>query len=468
MRSKVLLTAVFMMLPYAVTAGEPGFTAHDSALSVSGNVDFSMGEIVKGMYKQVTYIHMDAVPVAHAWLGNPLARLNLTYRPNERVKGIFGFEGNILLNTFPQLYKTTDVTFLLIQYMGLRLHQAQGIVSLFRDESLSLDLSIGLMPYKYNPQVRNLGEFLFRSGTYPFFLSNDFNFPLARLTGIRLNVNCCVNEDFSMRFDQFVLTEREFRPFNDISIASVLGINFRRMVDIGGGVDFTRAIPGDSRFTTPEYGGENFDSPRNQIRYEISPGDTGCYTFKGVKLMAHATIDPLRMFRDDKGTRVSEILGENGGKIYGEIALIGFKNYPVTSGNPYGYKERSERMPWMAGINIPMWKIMDVCAFELEKYPAPYPNDPTYVLLGQPVPGLPLPVVPSGSSYDSRSYRIDRWYWSLYMKKEIVRHFNVIGQIAHDHLKWTTNAGMEQNYDFEDALVKPGEWAWRIAGAFDF
>jgi hypothetical protein len=79
-----------------------------------------------------------------------------------------------------------------------------------------LDLSIGLMPYKYNPEVRNLGEFLFRSGTYPFVLFNNYNFPLARLSGLRLNFKYGT-EKFGLTVDQFVLMERETPPLNDIS-----------------------------------------------------------------------------------------------------------------------------------------------------------------------------------------------------------------------------------------------------------
>jgi hypothetical protein len=266
---------------------------------------------------------------------------------------------------------------------------------------------------------------------------------------------------FGVTFDQFVLTERTLRPFNDISLASVAGINWKKIIDAGIGVEFAHLLPVDSRYTSPVLSG---------TRYPTGTGDSGTYTFKGTKVMARATIDPFALKRG-RNSFLTALLGENGGKMYGEWAVIGLESYPATNpvsalGNPYGYDKIKEKMPWMVGINIPLWKLLDVCAFEIEKYPAPYPNDYENVVRGTVEP---LPVLPAaGTEYDSASYRIDRWYWSLYMKRQIVKHFNVIGQIAHDHVKWDMPAGNVENYDFEDILVKPGQWAWRIVGSLEF
>ena len=52
-----------------------------------------------------------------------------------------------------------------------------------------MDLAVGYFPYKYNPEARNLGEYLFRSGTYPVYLTNDYDFPLARVAGLRYGLN---------------------------------------------------------------------------------------------------------------------------------------------------------------------------------------------------------------------------------------------------------------------------------------
>lgn len=471
-----LAGVVLFLLPMAVLADDGVVSAFDSTLSISGVVDFSMGEVVKGTYHAVEGDKPEAPiqkvsTVGHAWFGNPLARLNFNFRPSEKMEVWLGFEGNIFVCTFPPYLKTSFSANggppVLPQWMDWRIHQAQGVFSLLNSETTSLRLSLGLMPYKYNPEVRNLGEFLFRSGTYPFYLVNNFNFPLARLSGMRLDFNYATDV-IKVTFDQFILTERNNPPLNDISLASIVELDFMKVINIGMGIDFDRILPVDSRLTSPA-----------GAKYVSSPGDTGLYTFQGTKAMARATIDPFGKTRGDYSI-TNELLGRNGGKIYGEVAIIGLKNYPAStekiegtqsdSINPWGYTNERERMPWMVGVNIPFWKVLDICAVELEYYPAPYPNDYYQALLNQ---GLPIPTWSSKyrsdtSGYGSASYRTPRWYWSLYMVKQVVRHFSMYGQISRDHMRWDVNLGNEKNYDTEEIMAKKGQWTWRTGILFEF
>jgi hypothetical protein len=484
---RMFVLAVFV-LPFAVNVNAAGFSLSldDPKVKFSGVVDFSMGEVMRGKYR-TTVIDMGYfqdpelkcdIPVSHIWFGNPLARFNLEFSPGDRLKMLLGFEGNLFLNNFPTEYKTSASANgglpVFPQYMDWRIHQAQGIMSLLKDETVSLDLSLGVMPYKYNPEVRNLGEFMFRSGTYPFFLINNFNFPLARLTGLRLNFTYG-SEALSVCADQFALIERDLPPLNDISFATAVGAKILNIVDVGAAVNFARAIPVNSTLT----------SSKNGIYVDTSAGypDTGYYTFQGTKVMARMTVDPFGMLRSDKESIIGELLGENGGKIYGEWAIIGLKNYPASfetldfvgldPKNPWGYTKISERMPWMAGINLPMWKLLDVCAFEVEKYPAPYPNDYYQACYNQVIP-VPTFVhmyrtPPNGTpGYDSAAYAADRWYWSLYIKKKLLNHFSIIGQVARDHMRWDVNTGLEFNYDTEEIMPKAGQWTWRIGMLYEF
>ncbi|MBN1127971.1 MAG: hypothetical protein JXA71_03235, partial [Chitinispirillaceae bacterium] len=350
-----------------------------SKITVSGVVDFSMGEIMEGMYKAITSPkgpdpNQTPHSVSHVWFGNPLSRLNLAFQPSENITTLIGFEGALFINTFPPQLNTklgsNGATPLLPQFMDWRLHQAQGTFSFITNESMSLKLSLGLMPYKYNPEVRNLGEFLFRTGTYPFIIINSFNFPLARLSGARAHFERNL-ENIGISVDQFVLTERNMPPMNDLSLATIASVKAFKMIDLGGGVDFAHLIPLNGDLTTPA-----------AAKYVTDEGDSGTYTFQATKLMGRMTIDPIGTLRGGSSL-LAEIFGENGGKIYGEAAVVGLNNYPASDViikgtdrmNPWGYNEISERMPWMAGVNIPLWKILDVCALEIEKYPAPYPND---------------------------------------------------------------------------------------------
>ena len=474
MRLLKLSAAAVVFIWCAAAAQESDSGSLGSKITVSGVVDFSMGEIMSGMYKAITSPkgpdpNQTPHTVSHVWFGNPLSRLNLAFQPSENLTAHIGFEGALFINTFPPQLNTklgsNGATPLLPQFMDWRLHQAQGIFSLINNESASLTLSLGLMPYKYNPEVRNLGEFLFRTGTYPFLIINNFNFPLARLSGGRVHF-AKTWEKVGLSVDQFVLSERDMPPMNDLSLATIVGVNALKMVGLGGGVDFAHLIPLNGDLTTPA-----------AAKYPDDSGNTGAYTFKATKLMGRMTIDPIGTLRG-KNPLITDIFGENGGKIYGEIAVVGLKNYPASNViikgtdrmNPWGYDSIAERMPWMAGINIPLWKILDVCAFEIEKYPAPYPNDyyQAFMNKGLPIPTWQNEVRNNTTEYDSAQYRIDRWYWSVYMKKQITGHFTLLAQVSRDHMRWDVNTGNEDDYATEEIMVKPGQWSWRSGLLFEF
>ena len=517
-----LVSTVVLLAMSLVNAEEKSEAAEPSKVTISGLVDFGMGEVMAGNYRAVRtgnsgewiqYPHL----TRHQWFGNPLTRLNLDFKPSEILNVCIGFEGNIFINTFPPECKSEQASNggspLMTPFMGIAIHQAQGIFSFINNGVLSFSISLGYFPYKYNPEVRNLGEFLFRSGTYPFFLVNDFNFPLTRLSGALLAFTCGSEDDIEFSFDQFLRVERNFAPLNDFSISTIAGCRWKKIIDAGVGIDFSHLIPVNGRLTTPK--GAAYPSAVDTIKDSVGapildgngyiqykPRDTaGYYTFKGTKVMARATIDPFGMMRGRDDGVVSQLIGKNGGKVYGEVAVIGTENYPVNplfkgsnniqqaqtrdidfQINPWGYTTIAERMPWMVGINIPFWKILDICSFELEKYPAPYPNDFFQALYNNALP------IPSWSPYYRKDtvstdpntgeailnplgideYSGPRWYWSLYVQKKIGNSLSVYAQVARDHARWEVNLGNEFNYSSEEIMSRSSDWAWRLGMLFGF
>jgi hypothetical protein len=189
--------------------------------------------------------------------------------------------------------------------------------------------------------------------------------------------------------------------------------------------------------------------------------------------MAHASIDPFGTLRGAKGSLLSGILGEKGGRIYGELAVIGLEGYPAnadtsqTEKNLFGYGKLTEKMPWVAGINIPAWKIFDEFAFEIERYPNPAPNSTAYILLY----GIPLSFNRriSGNQYYNFGVYKPRWYWALYMKKQIVKNCTAVCQVGREHVQWELPMIYQTaNYDYEDCMVKPNEWGWHLKVVFGF
>ena len=75
----------------------------------------------------------------------------------------------------------------------------------------------------------------------------------------------------------------------------------------------------------------------------------------------------------------------------------------------------------------------------------------------------------STHEYDTGMAYVPRWFWSLYMKKEVVTNFSVVCQIGRDHMRWEMPIAYQTaNYDYEDAMVKPRDWAWHIKTIFNF
>jgi len=466
--SKVAVVACFMVCFLTIGASAGG--AEDTVVAAGTISIGAKGELETAEMLKSRLIPPGnggrSMPWDHTWYTHLVGTIDFAVRlvSSMTLRGSFEFRQYMHMSTYSCFYKS--------YYMGdfsqseFYVREAQGIFSLLKNESLSIELALGLMPYKYNPEVRELGEFLFRSGTYPFYLQTDFDRPFSRLTGLRASLRAG-DDMLGWKVDWLALTEREARPFYDISIATVADITLFRMLDIGAGVDFTRAIPMNDRYTTPK---DTINSiiPYPYLLYnrDSTRCDTAYYTFKGTKLMARLKIDPLGMVREDKESILSRIAGKNGGKLYGEIAVIGLEDYPLNGHNLYGYNKLKEKMPWMVGFNIPMWKLLDVCAFELERFPNPAANSTLSYVWGLPLCSFSI-VDTKTPDYDTNNAYRPRWYWSLYMEKEILKNFSVVCQMGRDHQRWEMPLGFQFfNYDYEEAMVKPDEWGWHVKMVF--
>jgi len=122
-----------------------------------------------------------------------------------------------------------------------------------------------------------------------------------------------------------------------------------------------------------------------------------------------------------------------------------------------------ERIPYMVGANIPLWKILDVCAVEFEYFPSYFPDNYWNPVIN----AYPLPVTPQGEQYDSTVYK-PRWNWSVYMKKQVTNNFGLVLKLGRDHTRWEMHPAQQNYYDFESAMVKPDEWGWQGSAVFSF
>jgi hypothetical protein len=216
-------------------------------------------------------------------------------------------------------------------------HDVEGTYSLGDMERPFLTLGFGVFPFKYNPDVRNLGEYLYRTGTYPPTMSNTFDFPLARLTGFRL-MSTPIE---SLHLCAMLTTESQVLPLQDWGVSALGDYTLARSITIGGGVFFSHLLSVNEHYTTPQ---TNINlAPMDSVNK-----DSIYYTFRGLKLMGRIAFDP-------KAFIPARIFGDNDLRLYSEVAAIGLKDYPSY------YKELWRRVPVMVGFNVPtFWAVREL------------------------------------------------------------------------------------------------------------
>jgi|GEM_PF-777840 len=322
------------------------------------------------------------------------------------------------------------------------------------------DIGVGLFPYKYNEDARNLGEYMFRSGTYPGWLLTTFDWTSTRLTGLRFS-STAWNK---WQNDIMLTTEMEWFPFYDLSLSWISKLPVGKTLELGGGVDFARFLPANDDLTTPPI----TTLATKRITNFYTSGcdataancDTSFYTFKGIKLMGRFTFDPKRFFQEESSNELFT-LGKEDGKIFGEVAVLGLKNQgPI-------YNDVRQRMPVMFGVNIPTFNMLDVLAFQMEYYAMPYPNDYSnqirFVSAGVPQPtngccfGNPdVKYTTANVNSDQPNYYAHHhWYWSVYGRRWLGKHLAIVAQAARDH--WRTSTPYATRRDFEEALSDPSK-----------
>jgi hypothetical protein len=387
-----------------------------------------------------------------------------------------GIEAKLFYNTFGKRYYTGLEAFELPdKYFSFYIHRVDATYSLGDTASPYLQFTLGYFPFKYNPDTRDLGEYLYRSGTYPAVLINEFDFPMSRLAGLKVSSNLFG----SLHRDLLLTLETDFPPYFDLNAGYIFTYDAAKIVQIGLGGMYRSLIPADNSLTTPRDPG-NFYLKNPYQTYSVDTatgltdtnyaGDTIFYTVSGLKLMARLSFDPKRIFTgadDDFG-----IFGKEDLKLYGEIAILGVANYPAdtaikkrSSNFVYGYDTLLHKMPIMLGFDVPTFKLLDVFAAEVEWYGCTYPN--SYYVPAKDL--IPQPETPDKYSpgLDIHNYHdLDNWKWAFYAKKSFKNGLYVVGQIACDHVRNETP--IPKNVDREEALRSDRSWMWVLKAGCKF
>src|SRR5690606_14980682 len=109
--------------------------------------------------------------------------------------------------------------------------------------------------------------------------------------------------------------------------------------------------------------------------------------------------------------------------VYGEAALLGTKSDTLY------YKNIGERIPVMAGISLPVPRVFNTLAVEVEYFRNPY-GDKRYEVRYAPTP---LPVLDDYSVMPD--YTKDDLRWSVQAHRALNRWLDVKLRVASDHLR---------------------------------
>jgi len=383
------------------------------------------GQIVSGHYASQTA--GSNVKMDHLWLQKGFVNLGTAITYHQRLQVALELEGKIwrdeAYSNYLEMWEIPEKNY------SFYIPRAEAEYAFPDIGPLSVRLGMGIFPYKYNSDVRNLGEYLFRTRTYPNLVKNEFDMPYARCTGVKLQTELA-----GILFQDILFTsETDLRPVYDFSLSYIGSISVMKVLKIGAGVDFDRILPVNPAETTPH--------TLSNVS-EINGTDTTYYSFAGIKPMARISFDPKPMLP------FAGIFGKEDLRIYGEAAILGAKKYAGF------YDTLMQRMPMMFGFNLPAFKVLDVLSIEAEWFDSPYPNSYISVINGgPPVPDVNLVL------QDPHSYRVDSWKWSLYAKKTLFSHFIMTFQAARDHI--FTEQNFADTRDRQETLIKsPDHWWW--------
>ncbi|MBN1307526.1 MAG: hypothetical protein JXA18_06390 [Chitinispirillaceae bacterium] len=383
-----------------------------------------------------------------------------------------GIAASLSYNTFPELLTRMPSQNTTTPNIDFFLDSAYMTINASPDIDKSLlAIGIGLFPYKYNPEVRNLGEYMFRTGCYPAYINtNGFDQANAQLAGLQLS-----NRLADIWHNDLLLTsELYLKPFNDFSLTYITDLQIAgKALDIGAGIQLFRVFSANDELTSPRiYPNSSNPSPSYYFSKDDElKTDTLWYTYAGTKIMGRICFDPKPLLGWD-------ILGKEDFKLYAEAIILGIKSYPADSTpnlnsqnnshiNDYGYEKVIEKLPLLLGFNVPTFKLLDVLSFEVEYFGKKYVNAVPIPTTSTFQPYFPIPNQPyTDGSTDTASYTNEKyeknykWKWSCYVKRTLLNKFTITAQAARDHIRTTST--LSPNIDREEALVKNNHWYWML------
>jgi hypothetical protein len=368
---------------------------------------YGKAAIAEGQFVACSYTHLpngsgsqgytrETMPF-RPWINNAFAQIGLKTTLNSHFSALICPQIKLWNDTWDwqTMGENGSAANPFIQHMTIYLADAAGIVSFGSKERIMFNASIGVMPFKYNSDAKNLGEYLFRTGVHPAYIQTSFDFPYATLTGIQLNTELL----HFASMDVLLTQETQIIPLHDWSLSILVGFKPSKFLEVGAGVMFDRLIPVSGPLNQPAFSGGA------QNTFYTKNGTLDTLQWGGAKAMARLSFDPKGFLP----ASLRGIFGEEDGRLYAEAAALGLKSfiaykretdstgaiipgrYAVDTMMNF-YSDIKQRIPVMAGFNIPAFKLLDYLSVEVEWFGWPY--SPSLYNYENLVYTLPRPIIP--------------------------------------------------------------------------
>ena len=145
-----------------------------ATMQTMAQTDVDTGKVVLSAWGshetgQMYNIRWQGNDIPRQWLMREQANLTANYIYNEYFRGVIGMTGRMWFETYPDNFRN-PANSPRKPYYTVYPSAAEGIFSFNSWNTAKLGLEVGYFPFKYNPDTRNLGEYLIRCGAYPPYI----------------------------------------------------------------------------------------------------------------------------------------------------------------------------------------------------------------------------------------------------------------------------------------------------------
>ncbi len=407
-----------------------------------------VGQIASGYHR---YPGQSIIPIGHVWHQRAYSILGYKALFDDRLEINISGGGLIAystpqLGTDPQTMQTRNSFFFKTAYAAY---------SFGGSENISFKAQLGYFPYKYNPDVRNLGEYLFRSNAYPLLVYSDFDYPQADMLGARVNFRLKTPDDVLLFQNDVMLHSDLYTvPVQDWSLSDVISARLYGSVSVGFGASFTNLFSVYQGQYGTDWAENNYyaQSSTPIMLRSLDRTDSAVFDWKSVKIMGRLAFDPKKFIP-------LTIFGKNDLILYSEADIIGLKKYPQ-------YDNLADRIFYTVGFNIPGFKVLDVVNGEIE-----YCSDTSAFSDEGLFPGTGTPNLYPSAINAASTLRVKRspLRLSAYIKKSILKgRVSFIAQCARDHKKINFYYYLRSKMSFMETLPATDNWWWVFKTEFTF